>query len=106
MISTGATCSIATVRHSNPPASCYQGLRLRPHEDQSLKVIIPVWLMADCLLVSAGAFSNIVLDVSKEAGAYGVGVPYAQDRLRLIHELNPHKRLVTAHGPGVFPPPG
>ena len=62
--------------------------------------------MADCLLVSAGAFSNIVLDVSKEAGAYGVGVPYAQDRLRLIHELNPHKRLVTAHGPGVFPPPG
>ena len=58
------------------------------------------------LLVSAGAFSNIVLDVSKEAGAYGVGVPYAQDRLRLIHELNPHKRLVTAHGPGVFPPPG
>ena len=58
------------------------------------------------LFVSAGAFSNIVLDVSKEAGAYGVGVPYAQDRLRLIHELNPHKRLVTAHGPGVFPPPG
>eukprot|EP01045_Picozoa_sp_COSAG04_P051592 COSAG04_NODE_21541_length_371_cov_4.897059_2_plen_47_part_01 len=27
------------------------------------------------LFVSAGAFSNIVLDVSKEAGAYGVGVP-------------------------------
>ena len=23
-----------------------------------------------------------------------------------MHALNPHRRLVTAHGPGVFPPPG
>ena len=52
------------------------------------------------VLARYGAYSNIVLDISKEAGSYGTTVAYAQDRLRLTHALNPHKRLVTAHGPG------
>eukprot|EP01046_Picozoa_sp_COSAG06_P034743 COSAG06_NODE_3667_length_5042_cov_2.098321_1_plen_146_part_00 len=31
-----------------------------------------------------------------------------QDRMRLVHALNPHRRLVTAHGPGGthWPSPG
>ena len=39
----------------------------------------------------------VILDVSKEAGSYGVGQNYVYNRLRLIHRLNSHHRLVTAH---------
>lgn len=36
-------------------------------------------------------------DVAKEAGSYGVGNAYVKDRLRVIHGMNAHRRLVTAH---------
>ena len=39
-----------------------------------------------------------MLDVSKEAGAYGVGAAYIENRLRLIKAMNPQGRLITAHG--------
>eukprot|EP00041_Stephanoeca_diplocostata_P028850 m.835112 g.835112 ORF g.835112 m.835112 type:complete len:792 (+) comp23452_c0_seq18:82-2457(+) len=49
-----------------------------------------------------GAFPNVVLDVSKEAGSYGVGEAYAVQRMQLMHAMNAHGRIVTAHGPGAF----
>lgn len=43
------------------------------------------------------AFPGVVIDVSKEAGGYGVGNDYITRRLGLIHAMNPHQRPVTAH---------
>jgi hypothetical protein len=43
------------------------------------------------------AFPAVVLDVSKEAGSYGVGDEYIRLRLDEIVLRNSHRRLVTAH---------
>ena len=44
-----------------------------------------------------GAFPSVVLDVSKEAGSYGIGDEYVMQRLSEIHNRNAHRRPVTAH---------
>lgn len=44
-----------------------------------------------------GASNAVVLDVSKEAGSYGVGDEYIFDRLRLMSLMNAHGRLLGAH---------
>lgn len=49
------------------------------------------------VLARYGAFSNVVWDVSKEAGSYGIGRAYVLDRLDLIGSMNAHGRLVTSH---------
>ena len=43
------------------------------------------------------AHPAVIIDVSKEAASYGVGTDYVMARLKLIHQHNAHKRLVTAH---------
>lgn len=44
------------------------------------------------------AFSNIIWDVSKEALDYGrADIPYINERINRIHELDAYKRLVTVH---------
>lgn len=44
-----------------------------------------------------GAYPSVVLDVSKEAGGYGVGDDYVQNRMRMMRSMNAHGRLITAH---------
>ena len=43
-------------------------------------------------------YNNVILDVSKEAGSYGVGLDYVHDRLTFMHSVNSHNRIITAHG--------
>lgn len=43
------------------------------------------------------AFPNVVFDMSKEAGSYGMGRDYVLNRLALMNEMNGHRRLVTSH---------
>jgi hypothetical protein len=49
------------------------------------------------VLARFGAANNLIWDVSKEAGSYGVGADYIHNRLRLIASLNAHGRVVGAH---------
>jgi hypothetical protein len=49
------------------------------------------------VLARFAAHPAVIMDVSKEAASYGVGKDYILNRLAMIHAMNAHKRLVTAH---------
>ena len=49
------------------------------------------------ILSRYNAFPNLIMDVSKETAGYGVGISYMMSRLEMMHSMNIHQRLITAH---------